>query len=293
MTRAGRRAPAVMLPMCLYARISRTSPYPPPGNLKRSPDALRPAVRDPWSWAALALVAGLLAAYLRGLSSPLAERDTLCAIAGLAVAAAAVSPPAHDLAERGLTLHMAQHVALVIAAAPLIVLGKPLSAVRDGLPGAARPLVARLARALPWTLGSSGIWIVTGVHAATFWLWHDPALYDAAVRHGSLHALEHASFLLTALVYWWTIVHAEDAGERGYVLAMVASVATVVQGSVLGLLMLVAHAPWYAVYAGSSDALSQQQAAAALMWGTTGSVYMLATAMLLWRLLAHLDLRSG
>jgi putative membrane protein len=282
-----------MLPICLSARITRTSPYPPPGNLKRSRHAARPAVRDPWSWAALALVAGLLAAYLRGRGRPHAERDTLCAIAGLGVAAAAVSPPAHDLAARGLALHMAQHVALVIAAAPLIVLGRPLAAVREGLPCAARPLVAHLARALPWTLGTSGIWAVTGVHAAAFWLWHDPTLYDAAVRHGSLHVLEHASFLLTALVYWWTIVHAEDAGERGYVLAMVASVATVVQGSVLGLLMLVAHAPWYAVYAGSSDALSQQQAAAALMWGTTGSVYMLATAVLLWRLLAHLDLRSG
>jgi putative membrane protein len=279
-----------MLSMCPYARISRTSPYPRPANPKRSADGARPAVRDPWSWAALALVVALLAAYLRGLSRPLAEPGTLCAIAGLAVAAAAVSPPAHDLAGRGLTLHMAQHVALVIAAAPLIVLGRPLAAVRDGLPRTARPLVAPLERALPVTLSTTGIWIVTGVHAATFWLWHDPALYDAAVRHDALHGLEHATFLLTALVYWWTIVHAEDAGERGYVLAMAASVATVVQGSVLGLLMLVAHAPWYAVYSGSSDALSQQQSAAALMWGTTGSVYMLATAVLLWRLLAHLDL---
>ena len=136
-------------------------------------------------------------------------------------------------------------------------------------------------------MSPTGIWIVTLVHGAAFWLWHDPDLYDAAVRNGALHTLEHATFVITALVYWWTIVHAGEAGERGYVLAMLASVVTVIQGSVLGLLMLVASTPWYAVYDRSPGALSDQQGAAALMWGVTGSVYMLAVAVLLWRLLAE------
>jgi cytochrome c oxidase assembly factor CtaG len=220
------------------------------------------------------------------------DRESAVALLGLAVLGVSISPPAHALAERGLMLHMAQHVALVIAAAPLIVLGRPLPTLLLGLPRAVRPLVARLAPGR-WLLGATGIWVVTALHAGAFWLWHDPALYDAAVRDGSLHALEHASFVLSALLYWWSIVHAEREGERGVVLAMVASVATVIQGSMLGLLMLVAHAPWYSVYPSSGDALGQQQAAAALMWATTGSVYMLASAILLWRLLAQLDRRTA
>ena len=188
---------------------------------------------------------------------------------------------------------MAQHVALVIAAAPLIVLGQPGPSLLLGLPRGARPPFVRLGGLLPRTSSPTGIWIVTLVHGAAFWLWHDPDLYDAAVRNGALHALEHATFVITALVYWWTIVHAGEAGERGYVLAMLASVVTVIQGSVLGLLMLVASTPWYAVYDRSPGALSDQQGAAALMWGVTGSVYMLAVAVLLWRLLASLDGRAS
>jgi putative membrane protein len=249
---------------------------------------------DPWSWGALALVLLVAAAYLRGSLRTSAEpRERAYALLGLGALALSVSPPAHALAGDGLEAHMAQHVALVIAAAPLLVLGRPLPVLLLGLPGWARAPLAGIATRLRRTLSPTGIWVVTLVHGAAFWLWHDPALYDAAVRHGSLHALEHATFVLTALVYWWTIVHAGERGERGYALAMIASVVTVIQGSVLGLLMLVARAPWYSVYDGSSDALSQQQGAAALMWGITGSVYMLATAVLLWRLLAHLDRRTA
>jgi putative membrane protein len=251
-------------------------------------------VTDACSWVAFVLVLAVAAAYLRGrLRAPGDGQATVMASAGFAALAISVSPAAHALAGRGLEPHMAQHVALVIVAAPLIVLGHPAPALLRGLPRWARPAVVQLARLLPRTLSPTGIWTVTLVHGAAFWIWHDPGLYDAAVRNGGLHALEHATFVVTALVYWWTIVHAGEAGERGYVLAMLASVVTVIQGSVLGLLMLVASTPWYAVYAHSTDALSQQQGAAALMWGITGSVYMLATAVLLWRLLAELDRRTA
>jgi putative membrane protein len=251
-------------------------------------------VTDLWSWAALLLVLAVAAAYLRGrIRAPGETRSTCLAAAGFAALAISLSPPLHALADRGLEPHMAQHVALVIAAAPLIVLGHPGPALLLGLPGFARSPVILVTRLLPRTLSSAGIWTVTLVHGAAFWIWHDPTLYDAAVRHGGLHALEHATFVITALVYWWTIVHAGRVGERGYVLAMLASIVTVIQGSVLGLLMLVASTPWYSVYDGSSNALSQQQGAAALMWGITGSAYMLAIAVLLWRLLAELDRRPA
>jgi putative membrane protein len=251
-------------------------------------------VTDAGSWITLVLVLAVTAVYVRGrLLAPADPHATVLALAGLAVLAVSVSPAAHVLARRGLESHMAQHVALVIAAAPLIVLGHPGQALLLGLPRWARPPFVHLGRLLPRTSSPTGIWIVTLVHGAAFWLWHDPDLYDAAVRNGGLHVLEHATFVLTALVYWWTIVHAGEGGERGYVLAMLASVVTVIQGSVLGLLMLVANTSWYSVYAGSNGALSDQQGAAALMWGITGSVYMLATAVLLWRLLAALDGRAA
>ena len=72
------------------------------------------------------LVLALAAAYVRGRRlAPRGNggrRSWRCA--GFAVLALSVSPAAHVLAARGLEPHMAQHVALVIAAAPLLVLGR-------------------------------------------------------------------------------------------------------------------------------------------------------------------------
>ena len=46
-------------------------------------------------------------------------------IAGVAVAAAALSPPVHDAATAHLSVHMIQHLVLILVAAPLVALGAP------------------------------------------------------------------------------------------------------------------------------------------------------------------------
>jgi cytochrome c oxidase assembly factor CtaG len=38
------------------------------------------------------------------------------------------------------------------------------------------------------------------------WLWHVPALYDAAVKHSGIHTLEHLSFAAAGLLYWWHLL---------------------------------------------------------------------------------------
>jgi cytochrome c oxidase assembly factor CtaG len=253
-------------------------------------------MNDAWAWAAIGLALGVVWIYARGLNeSPLRnaqtkKRDAAMFIGGMAILALALSPPVHALAQRGLVQHMAQHIAIVVAAAPLIALARPLPTLIAGMPAPARNRLAPIARPLPnAALSPSAFLAVSALQALVFWGWHDPTMYDAAVRHNALHAFAHATFFISALAYWWAIVHAPDAGERGYILAMIASVATMIQGSMLGLLMLVAHAPWYSVYPNTSASLAEQQSAAALMWGTTGTVYMLAAAILLWRLLDEID----
>jgi cytochrome c oxidase assembly factor CtaG len=43
-------------------------------------------------------------------------------------------------------------------------------------------------------------------YAGFMWLWHVPALYDAALRHANVHALEHVSFGLAGGLYWWHLL---------------------------------------------------------------------------------------
>ena len=38
------------------------------------------------------------------------------------------------------------------------------------------------------------------------WVWHVPALYDAALEHSSVHVLEHVCFLSVGLLYWWHLL---------------------------------------------------------------------------------------
>ena len=43
-------------------------------------------------------------------------------------------------------------------------------------------------------------------YVGAMWLWHVPALYDAALEHGSVHVLEHLSFAAAGLLYWWHLL---------------------------------------------------------------------------------------
>ena len=108
-----------------------------------------------------------------------------CFVAGLVVLEIAVSPPVDTLSAQLLVAHMAEHLLIGDIAALLLVLGMtgPLIA-----PLLRNPVIARL-RVLAHPVAAIVVW------AANFYIWHDPYLYQAALRHDALHALEHATFL--------------------------------------------------------------------------------------------------
>jgi cytochrome c oxidase assembly factor CtaG len=137
--------------------------------------------------------------------------------------------------------HMLQHV-LLGDIAPLLLL---LSLSRVILRPVTRRLI-RLERALgplasPWT--AIVLWL------GTMYLWHIPALYDAAVEHPLLHVLEHFSFFAAGIALWWPLVqpipmrHALTGLQPlGYIAAAKGGLAA------LGLFLAwspTAHYPWY------------------------------------------------
>ena len=137
--------------------------------------------------------------------------------------------------------HMLQHV-LLGDIAPLLLL---LSLSRVILRPVTRRLM-RLERALgplasPWT--AIALWL------GTMYLWHIPALYDAAVEHPLLHVLEHFSFFGAGLALWWPLVQPIPMRRSltglqplGYIAAAKGGLAA------LGLFLAwspTAHYPWY------------------------------------------------
>ena len=111
----------------------------------------------------------------------------------------ALVTPVDGLGENYLfSAHMVQHV-LLGDIAPLLLL---LSLSRVILRPVTRRLM-RLERALgPFASPVTAIFVWLG----TMYLWHIPALYDAALEHPLLHVLEHFSFFAAGIALWWPLV---------------------------------------------------------------------------------------
>jgi cytochrome c oxidase assembly factor CtaG len=91
---------------------------------------------------------------------------------------------------------MAQHLLIGDLAALCVVNGLSGPLLRPLL---ALPLVGRL-RALAHPFVALPLW------AVTFYSWHVPSLYQAALAHDSLHALEHGLFFATGALMWAAVV---------------------------------------------------------------------------------------
>jgi cytochrome c oxidase assembly factor CtaG len=119
-----------------------------------------------------------------------------CYAAGLIVLAIALSWPVDSLADQLLVAHMAEHLLIGDLAALLIVLGLtgPLLAplLRHRLVGRLRVLTHPVVAVVLW--------------ATNFYVWHLPVLYQAALRHDWLHALQHAGFLAFGIAMWMALL---------------------------------------------------------------------------------------
>jgi cytochrome c oxidase assembly factor CtaG len=176
--------------------------------------------------------------------------------------------------------HMTQHETLMLVSAPLLVFGRPLFVMMWGFSPHSRERIGR------WTKrrAISNVWrtltapaAVFFLHAIALWIWHLPALYEAALGNDGIHALQHLSFVLTAALFWWGMVHGRY-GRIGYGAAVLYVFLTAVHSSVLGALLAVAPSVWYPSYATSAtqwnvDALVDQQLAGLLMWVPSGVIF--------------------
>lgn len=217
---------------------------------------------------------------------------------GLAVVAGALLTPLDTLAAVSFSLHMAQHLALILVAAPLLVCGAPALPTRLGLPAALRRPVNRIAAAVPVRAVARVALVplvVWGLHTAAVWAWHLPALYEGAVRSDWLHALEHAAFLGTAALFWSLVLPSPRGRRLDHGLAAGLVFITGLQSGALGVLLAFAPGPLYdgEVLGGGPlpDPLADQQLAGMLMWVPTGLLYLVTIALLLYQWIEGMDAR--
>jgi cytochrome c oxidase assembly factor CtaG len=184
-----------------------------------------------------------------------------CYAAGVIVLAVALSPPVDSLADQLLVAHMVEHLLIGDAAALLIVLGftGPLLA-----PLLRNRVVARL-RVFAHPVVAVLVWMVN------FYVWHLPALYQAALRHDAIHALQHITFLAFGIAMWMGLLGPlPKPGWFGNAGRLVYIIMVRLAGTVLANAMIFGGTVWYPIYrAGDShwhiSAMGDQIAAAGVM----------------------------
>jgi cytochrome c oxidase assembly factor CtaG len=206
--------------------------------------------------------------------------------AGLLLLAFALLSPLHALGESLLSAHMAQHEMLMVLAAPLLVLARPIPALLWGLPIAWRRRLGRLDREPVkgvWRL-LTGLGPATAIHAAAILLWHLPRLYQAGLENEAIHALQHLSFLLSALLFWHAMFHGAAARQQRGAAILFVTLTSVSTGA-LGMLLTFARAPVYPLYLERTAVwgltpLDDQRLAGLIMWIPGGLGYLIATLIL-------------
>jgi putative membrane protein len=206
--------------------------------------------------------------------------------AGLAVLALALFSPLDRWAAELFSAHMVQHELIMLAAAPLLVLGRPLPVFLWGFNDASRAAVANFFKrgALQTTWGAlHGAGCAWVLHALALWVWHVPRFFNAAVVDRFTHDLQHLTFLATALLFWSSLFEARRATRQGA--AIVYLFTTTIHTGILGALIALATRPWYAEFlqpatAWQLTALEDQQLGGLIMW-VPGSIVYVGTALVL------------
>jgi putative membrane protein len=197
-------------------------------------------------------------------------------LCGWLVLAGALTSPLHWLGEHLFTAHMIEHELAMAVAAPLLVLGRPMAAALWAFPLSTRQRLTRITRSRP----ARAVWgalalppVATVLHGIAIWVWHVPQFFDATVTQIGLHRLQHLSFVLTALLFWWALLRrSHPLGAAGHLFV------TMIHTGVLGALLTFAPRVLYARQ--TFDAmrwgltpLEDQQLAGAVMWAPGGLIY--------------------
>ena len=185
-----------------------------------------------------------------------------------------------------LSIHMVQHLLLMMVAPPLLLLGIA------GMRSIASHRWVRW-RAL-WRL-LTRLWPATILFNAVLLVWHIPALYDATLTNEPIHVVEHLTFIAVGVIFWWPIVdplRGPDTVPVGSFAKIVALVLAGIPPTVLGFVLALSNTVLYDFYARAPrlwgiSPLDDQRAAGVIMLGLGNLIYFAAVSVIFLRLFGN------
>ncbi len=129
-------------------------------------------------------------------------------------------------------------------------------------------------------------------------MWHIPQLFQATLTNDFVHAMQHISFLGSALLFWWAVVHGPQRA-LGYGVAMLYLLSTAMHSGLLGALLTFARTVWYPAYENGGTetwgltALEDQQLGGLVMWAPAGVIYIVAGLILFAAWMREIERRAS
>ncbi len=215
----------------------------------------------------------------------------------------AIGSPLAAFDEASLTVHMIQHILLMLVVPPLVLLGAPAMPLLHGLPQSF--VRTMLGPGLRWSPTQSlghfltnpiVCWILA---ALALLLWHAPASFELALHSDAWHEFEHGCFLFTSILFWWPVIQPFPTEPRWPAWsAPLYLFLGMIPGSVLGAFLVFCDRVVYPSYAEAPGIfamtpLEDQVLAGMLMWVLGFFVCVVPAVYLTIRLLSPQNLQSA
>lgn len=230
-------------------------------------------------WRRLRVTAGARRAGAdRPAQSPLAAGWRLATYwGGLATIAVALMSPVDILSSQLFFMHMIQHLLLTMVAVPLLLIGNPFPVLVWGLPKRTRRGVSGLLnerstfRKVLAKVTSPGIvWLL---YVSALIGWHDPKMYDLALRNPFVHDIEHLCFFVTTMLLWWHVLGVAPRFHRTMSVGqrLIYTISVVPVSVIIGVAIAFAQDPIYTYYLDvprlmGLSVLEDQMISGILMW---------------------------
>jgi cytochrome c oxidase assembly factor CtaG len=199
----------------------------------------------------------------------------VCFFAGLVVTYLALQSPIHAYSHRLFSVHMVQHLVLMMVAAPLLVLGTPVElALRASSPEVRSRVLVPLLRSRGASLLSNPV-VCWSAFTIVLWASHFTSLYEDALGSQAIHGLEHVLYLVAAVLFWRPVIGLEPGPSRISPPARILYLFLAMpQMAFLGLAIYSSDLVLYPHYLATApmlgtSALADQHLAGVLMWTTS------------------------
>ncbi|HEY2555062.1 MAG TPA: cytochrome c oxidase assembly protein [Candidatus Cybelea sp.] len=197
-------------------------------------------------------------------------------LAAALAAVAAVAPPLERLADDSFAWHMVQHLLLLFVVPLLFLCARPFELV---VALAAKRTTAAFVRATRALHVIAQPPVALAAFIGTLWLTHFTGLYELSLANPLVHAGEHLLYLAAGTLFWLPVLAPPPLRPLGYPARLLYLVVALPQGALVAMAIGSARAPLYphyAMLAGRQSALSDQAAAAAVMWIVGGLAILIA-----------------